>query len=625
MKGLLTFSLPLCRVRGIPVLVHWSWFVVAYFALLNPVKLYQYSSPVWHLLEYLSLFGLVLVHEFGHAFACRSVGGSVDRILLWPLGGLALVKPPPRPGATLWSIAAGPLVNLVLAPPLFGLILVAGLSGWQTLYPDPFHFLIVVLSLDVVLLLFNLVPVYPLDGGQILHALLWYFVGQGRALTIVSFLGVMFGTALTTFDTEGLSVLGWFILVGAVAGMFRGAKLSQPGGTALLNSIPQLQNGAFEEARSSCSEVIDQRRDHPADLATAHLFRGISELALQHFEEAGQDHAEALRVLPCAVTYLASGVTRLARAEVAEARADLTHAICCKPALALAHRFRGVAHCLSGDPQAAITDSTEALRLDRKDILAYLTRSCSLAQLHEYDRASADFAAGQRLDAERAQRTAGDGVLRLAPTDYAASLAAQAQDFYGELVAAALVQRWSAAGTPAAPQANGAVLTPALKLFGLLIWLFPRWSRLRRERAAGYMLAGDWPRALADHEASLRIDPSNFLALNGLAWFLATCPDAGVRDGARAVELARQACEASGWKNANVIDTLAAACAEAGQFGEAVRWQKTAMEDATYRAKQGEKAIQRLRMYEEIKPYREVSGMVVPDRATASANGSTGP
>ena len=57
-----------------------------------------------------------MMHEFGHALACRQVGGQANRIVLWPLGGIAFVSPPPRAGAMLWSIAAGPLVNLLLAP-----------------------------------------------------------------------------------------------------------------------------------------------------------------------------------------------------------------------------------------------------------------------------------------------------------------------------------------------------------------------------------------------------------------------------------------------------------------------------------------------------------------------------
>ena len=57
----------------------------------------EYSSFIWNVLEYLTLFAIVLMHEFGHPLACRSVGGKADQIILWPLGGVAYVDPPPAP------------------------------------------------------------------------------------------------------------------------------------------------------------------------------------------------------------------------------------------------------------------------------------------------------------------------------------------------------------------------------------------------------------------------------------------------------------------------------------------------------------------------------------------------
>jgi Zn-dependent protease len=116
----------LFRFAGTDVFIHWSWFIAAYFLLQDrPV---QYSSRAWDVAEYVAGFVLVLLHEFGHVLACRSVGGTADRVLLWPLGGLAFVAPPARPGALLWSIAAGPLVNVVLAPILFVLGVCPGIG-----------------------------------------------------------------------------------------------------------------------------------------------------------------------------------------------------------------------------------------------------------------------------------------------------------------------------------------------------------------------------------------------------------------------------------------------------------------------------------------------------------------
>src|SRR6266853_2022633 len=107
-------ALRLFRVGGVDLFLHWSWFLVAAFEIQGRTK--RYSSLTWNVLEYLALFLIVTLHEFGHALACRQVGGQANQIVLWPLGGVAYVAPPQRAGATLWSIVAGPLVNVVLAP-----------------------------------------------------------------------------------------------------------------------------------------------------------------------------------------------------------------------------------------------------------------------------------------------------------------------------------------------------------------------------------------------------------------------------------------------------------------------------------------------------------------------------
>src|SRR5207249_1734078 len=128
-------SFHLFRFAGIDLYLHWSWFVIAAFEIENRAR--GYSSLTWNVLEYLALFLIVLLHEFGHALACRQVGGQANQIVLWPLGGVAYVAPPPRPGATLWSIAAGPLVNVILAPILTTLVVLGSSSGWAEAAPDP--------------------------------------------------------------------------------------------------------------------------------------------------------------------------------------------------------------------------------------------------------------------------------------------------------------------------------------------------------------------------------------------------------------------------------------------------------------------------------------------------------
>ncbi|MHC4518115.1 MAG: M50 family metallopeptidase [Planctomycetota bacterium] len=184
-------SIRLLRVAGIELYLHWSWFLVAYYGISQ--RLGSYTLPLWNVLEYLALFGLVLLHEFGHALACRQVGGRAERIVLWPLGGVAYVDPPQRPGATLWSIAAGPLVNVVFVPVLLLATRLAHLGGVTQALPDLFELLRAVTYINIALLIFNLLPIYPLDGGQILRSLLWFVFGRAWSLlvaTVIGFVGV---------------------------------------------------------------------------------------------------------------------------------------------------------------------------------------------------------------------------------------------------------------------------------------------------------------------------------------------------------------------------------------------------------------------------------------------------
>ncbi|MEM9883276.1 MAG: site-2 protease family protein [Planctomycetota bacterium] len=175
-------SLHLLTFSGIAVFVHWTWFAAAFFLF----TLTGGRDFFGFLAIYCSLFGIVLLHEFGHALACRSVGGRARDIVLWPLGGVAYVEPPPRPGAVLWSIAAGPLVNVGLLPVLYGLALSTS-GAWQGYFA-------LIAYVNLALLIFNLLPIYPLDGGQIVQSVLWFFVGRSRSLRLTA--GFGFAVAL---------------------------------------------------------------------------------------------------------------------------------------------------------------------------------------------------------------------------------------------------------------------------------------------------------------------------------------------------------------------------------------------------------------------------------------------
>src|SRR5438128_2234435 len=187
-------SIHLFRIAGVDVFLHWSWFLVAACEISGRTR--NYSSLSWNILEYLALFSIVLMHEFGHSLACRQVGGVANQIVLWPLGGVAYVDPPPRPGATLWSIAAGPLVNVALVPILMGLGWIAAHSGLFQTSPDAYELLGTIAYINVVLLKFNMLAIYPLDGGQILRSLLWFPLGRARSLMAAASIGLIGVVAL---------------------------------------------------------------------------------------------------------------------------------------------------------------------------------------------------------------------------------------------------------------------------------------------------------------------------------------------------------------------------------------------------------------------------------------------
>lgn len=204
-------SIRLGQIAGINLFLHWSWFVVAFIEI--GYLRNRYSSLIWSVLEYLALFLIVLLHEFGHALACRQVGGTANEIMLWPLGGVAYVNPPPRPGAMLWSLAAGPLVNVLLLPLLGAAFAMASALGWAQTMPDANTWLYSVLWIDIGLLLFNILPIYPLDGGQILRSLLWFFMGRARSLMVATVVGFIGATGFVCLALWLRSV--WLMLISA--------------------------------------------------------------------------------------------------------------------------------------------------------------------------------------------------------------------------------------------------------------------------------------------------------------------------------------------------------------------------------------------------------------------------
>ncbi len=212
----LSWSLRLGRLAGIEIRVHLIFVLFVLIELLRaafPRTPGGAAAPLGlgpSALMLGCLFLLVLAHEFGHCLACRRAGGEADEILMWPLGGLAFCRPPHSWGAHLLTAVGGPLVNVLILLLLVPTIGFATGLWWGVAIPNPFHLfgglidlpsrllmaLYMVNALSLVLLLFNLLPIFPLDGGRIIQALLWRKFGYVRSMRVAVWTGYFGALAL---------------------------------------------------------------------------------------------------------------------------------------------------------------------------------------------------------------------------------------------------------------------------------------------------------------------------------------------------------------------------------------------------------------------------------------------
>jgi Zn-dependent protease len=199
-------------VFGITVRVHVLFIIGAVFVLAQAFgqapEGYRAPSILQTLAQLGILFFIVLIHEFGHCYGARATGGQANEILLWPLGGLAYVEPPHTPRAHFLTTAAGPAVNVVFCALSASMLIVLAGPGavpWNPLtalyhcwlLPDVLaRWIAIFFAWNYILLLFNLLPIYPLDGGRMLHALLWPSKGYRQATLTATYVGMVGAIAL---------------------------------------------------------------------------------------------------------------------------------------------------------------------------------------------------------------------------------------------------------------------------------------------------------------------------------------------------------------------------------------------------------------------------------------------
>jgi tetratricopeptide (TPR) repeat protein len=262
---------------------------------------------------------------------------------------------------------------------------------------------------------------------------------------------------------------------------------------------------------------------------------------------------------------------------------------------------RGTAYAAKGELYTALRDYDEAIRLDPKNSGAYVDRALALARIGELESAMNDYSKAISLNP----------------------------------------QQWEAYFNRAAELRDRGELCEAVDDLEKVMELHPGFAGAYMNRANIYVRQGELDQAIDDYNAALLRDPNladvyvaranvfirkkNYQkavrdlqaavqmktrsperVLNSLAWLRATCPDAEIRNGKEAVELALRACELSEWKDWGIIDTLAAAYAEEDNFEEAIKYQKQVLQ-IRKSSNDNDRAKEHLALYEKHRPFREIT------------------
>lgn len=217
------WSLKLGKLFGIDVYLHFTFLLlITFFGFYYWNVTHDVEAVLQGVAFIVALFGCVVLHELGHALMARRYGIKTRNITLIPIGGIALLeKMPEKPRQELWVALAGPAVNVIIAGILFvGLAVSDGFAPIGELSVTNGSFWQRLLAINLILVAFNLLPAFPMDGGRVLRALLALRLGRRHATAIASNIGqvmaIMFGI-VGFFYNPFLIFIGIFVYLGAQA------------------------------------------------------------------------------------------------------------------------------------------------------------------------------------------------------------------------------------------------------------------------------------------------------------------------------------------------------------------------------------------------------------------------
>jgi Zn-dependent protease len=203
----------IAKVFGINLYIHWTFWLLPLW-----IVFFGHESGIvslWmHLLLIAALFGCIVLHELGHALTARHFGIGTRSITLSPLGGIAqLERMSHKPWEEFCIAIAGPLVNVAIAGVL-GFALFAGLGiDAQILETLPGTFVGMLLLVNIVMVVFNMIPAFPMDGGRVLRAILASWMGLLQGTRVAVTVGTIFAVLI---GLGGVFLLHnpWMLLIG---------------------------------------------------------------------------------------------------------------------------------------------------------------------------------------------------------------------------------------------------------------------------------------------------------------------------------------------------------------------------------------------------------------------------
>lgn len=227
-------------LAGIGVYLHWSFWLLPAWILMSSSR--DMAGAIGSVLFVFAIFGCVVLHELGHALMARHYGIGTRDITLYPIGGVAsLERMPRRPSQELAIALAGPAVNVVIAGVLFAIILAIGIGTQGMVFSVVGgSFLVSLMAVNIALVVFNMLPAFPMDGGRVLRAFLAMRVPYLRATEIAVRVGQSVAIVLgviSLFGPTTLLFIALFVFLAAQAELAMARQQEAFGASSVVDAV----------------------------------------------------------------------------------------------------------------------------------------------------------------------------------------------------------------------------------------------------------------------------------------------------------------------------------------------------------------------------------------------------